>query len=336
MTTTPMLASSLLDMEREAKLTVTRLADAFGVRARPYIGRQISVPMGIEVEVRFHAFFPEIHRKYLSGRSFDSLDPAQKAAMSMDTSRAEEVLLPLLQRTVECGVPRGADRYWEFALNPCADTGLITQQLALLRDIGAIPSGYRHSLQITLGGLEAGADTGVLLFATELLHGMPSRIGQAFKQFLDGTPRNWAAKGRGGIFQKGGRDLIHGYGVATELRTLELPDDLDATLALLDDVAAGAEILHRAGDGEPQARKSWDAFKLVAYESILSHGLPIANWRKPHQEPEIWERYIEVFDALCADIRPAWQVLLRQEPEAFLAITNHTRPAAVAKTVKHH
>jgi hypothetical protein len=297
-------------MNDHALLVLRKLEARFSVPPLSVRGRSAGVPLGLEVEVRYHAYFPSIYDRYLRNSAYAELSVADQAALTEETTAAERRLLPILESTVACGIPRGADRYWEFALPPATDPALIAGMLVVLRHAGAIPEGYRHSLQITLGGLPATPAVSMLLMALELFHGRPARVQEASMTFTHTSGRRWEKKGQGGVHQKAARDLVGGFNVASELRSLELPDSESGIEDLLMDVAAAAEIIQRMNHHDAAATRIWQSFASGAGAALAAHGLPGGIWRKPHHDPATWMHYSESFNTLRDELAPSWRGLL--------------------------
>ncbi len=106
--------------------------------------------IGIEVEVPWSSYFPGLWKEYgLDQRKVSALSADELADLGRRCGDLEVDLLPQLRKTVECGVPRGNDRYWEFSLNPAHDAGLLVEQVRLLSAAGVLPRDRKHSLHVT-------------------------------------------------------------------------------------------------------------------------------------------------------------------------------------------
>lgn len=308
------------EMNSAAREVAARLARQFAVTPA-YDGLlwQGECPIGIEIEVKWRHYFPELWQAYFVDRKFEELSGTERAALDLACAEQESWLLPRLQATVECGVRRGADRYWEFALAPSADIFNSLEQLHVLRAAGLIPNG-EHSLHLTIGGLSATPDAYYLLMLLELLFGSAARIQSGFHTKNPKMSGGWARKGRAGIFIKEGADLQYGYDRAVELRVLSMADSTD-TEQLLKIVSTVSDILLAHQHGRPHPKQStWHALRGELKQALRDAGLPDENWNKPNLNPDVWQAFIGRFGALQAaaagafapyaqDLAPATQVL---------------------------
>ena len=118
-------------------LVCQRLAAAFNLVTCATVLRDEGVPdtlptIGIEVEVPFSSYFPGLWRSYgLDRRPLRDMEAHELHAFSTECAAAEVTLRRRLALTVECGVPRGADRYWEFSFAPVRSVGLLVEQVRL-------------------------------------------------------------------------------------------------------------------------------------------------------------------------------------------------------------
>ena len=120
-----------------------------------------TVPLGIEVEVSWKSYFPDL---WVEG--FPSqVSPEKLQEITATCSERERLLLPLLNKTVECGVQRGTDKYWEFAFPPTTDVVVTCDQVKILQHAQLIPKG-NHSLHVTIGGVIPNQDVGLVLLTT--------------------------------------------------------------------------------------------------------------------------------------------------------------------------
>ena len=132
--------------------------------------------IGMEVEVPWRAYFPRLWEEFGLSRGFAALSPAEAVALTEACALEEKELLPRLRLSQACGVPRGNDRYWEFAFDPCQDWRLPCAQAELLSAAGLLPRDGEGSLQVTLGGIRAGAGAQALARLLEALSSSPGRI----------------------------------------------------------------------------------------------------------------------------------------------------------------
>lgn len=238
--------------------------------------------IGIEIEVKFRYYFPEVFAKYFQdGTPFLDRPSWEQELINKKISKIEEDLLPRLEKTKE-KIPRGGDRYWEFAFNPTYNITELSKQVEELRSEGLIPVG-EHSLHITIGGLEANKHMYYVLFLMELEFLKKERIMAGFSP--KGWSDAWAKKGRGGIYIKRGADLI-GADIGVELRTLMLyPEtNLETMLGRL------ITLIN-------------DPHLVVKYKNILNkYDLPDINWEFPYRQKETWIKYINCFDEMKGDL----------------------------------
>lgn len=238
--------------------------------------------IGVEVEVRFSSYFPRVFDKYkLGSRPYSALSARQQANFIKDITPLEAKLLPMLEKTVELGVPKGKDRYWEFALQPAYHPNVIAEELELLRRANLIPMNQHHSLHITLGGLPKGKDAGMLLMVMELL-GCSSH-----QRIMSGVDPDravsWGRRGRAGMRERS-TDLAYGTTVAVEFRTLELQPTYQFTQFMLYVIWYLAECIRR-----PDMRHIWEivlaeAMKLVQHLDVST------NWGRGYENVDKWSK----------------------------------------------
>lgn len=241
------------------------------------------IPIGIEIEVKFSEFFPEIWRAFgLECRGVRSMSAAELQSFSECCTLAEAPVLKLLHETVVAGVPRGNDRWWEFALDPVHDVALLFDQVVLLSACGALPRNRPHSLQVTLGDIAPCPDVYYLAMLLELRTVDQARIDYGLSQAENTIFTGWARKGRAGVYEKVGMDLKHGSVVGCELRALQLPTDDETLLQLLREASWAANVI--AGKqgararSAPEAEERWAEFVHDARSALKFHGLPDRNW----------------------------------------------------------
>lgn len=246
--------------------------------------QQYQVPLGIEIEVPWRAYFPDL---FVAG--FPNVSADEMARITVECSRREAVLVPKLEHTVACGLQKGKDRYWEFAFDPVTNAEILVQQINVLQKAGLCPSGA-HSLQITFGGLRITRDVYYLALILESLCCSPERILQGFHPTNLYGVHGWSKKGIAGVHQKmGACNLLHGYGIAVEIRTLQMPETLEGLRHLF-------RVAHHYGEQIRQKQEyesvpAWDRLVTDLSGILKSHGLPDENWRAPHQRPEVWKRF---------------------------------------------
>lgn len=270
-------------LDQSSKTTCERLANRFGLEWSQAVPISCSVPIGIEIEVKFSSYFPSLWKEFdLERRGFASLSRDEMQTFSTRCSAIEEDLLPKLHATVAAGVPRGNDRYWEFALDPAHDVSLLVDQVELMTQAGVLPRDRRHSLQITIGDIKASPDVFYLAMLLELQTIDSERIAYGIEQTQKTIFTGWARKGRSGVFEKGAADLKHGSQVACELRPLQLPVERADFERLMADVSWGANAIAAKQGVRPlsdsEGLERWNRFVTDAKQALKDHGLPDKNW----------------------------------------------------------
>lgn len=287
--------------------TVDRLVEQFKYTG-PLLPASVnrSVPVGVEVEVAWRSFFPDL---WVEG--FPNVDSTTLAKITNQCTVRERELIPRLMQTVECGVQRGTDRYWEFAFAPVLDVSIVVNQIAVLRHAQLIPPG-QHSLHITFGGIQPSRDVYCVLMILEAFASTPERIMSAFHPTDADRSVTWGKKGRAGIFEKtGSHDLMHGYEVGSEVRTLLLPEQSNL-MCVLTAAQRLIELVHQAQVGKrpPILRHINDRCSTI----LARYGLPDVNWERPHQRPDVWRRWIDAFDPISSDVRALFAEVEHQIP----------------------
>lgn len=247
-----------------------------------------SLTIGCEIEVRWRHYFPELWEKYnMENVPYSRMDRQQQYDLSYDCDVLERELIPRLALTEAAGIPKGRDKYYEFAHSPVYHPYTLSIEVGLLKKLGLIPKGIKHSLQITIGGLGHSRDTGLMLMALELLgYTSPERILSAADS---DKALAWGRKGRAGLRERDGTLLSLGAEKAIELRTLELP----VTDREIGELFARTSLMANAINGvnEKQFMK-W--LNIVDELEQLGHWHNIdvwSNWGPPYQNPEIWKDF---------------------------------------------
>lgn len=271
-----------------SKETILNLEREFDCESFSHGELKSPFSIGIEVEVKFKYFFPEIHKKYFTNfKDYLKLEYSEKTAIKAEISSQEKELLEKLHKTVDCGIPHGLDRYWEFAINPAYDISLLCKQVDILNRSGLIPRGL-HSLHINIGDVKPTPRMYWVLMALELIFCNKERIKSGFSDNFHYISASWAKKGDGGILVKNYTDLKDSaFGI--ELRTLQFSGDSHELYHIL------KTLCFFLSEGD-------DILKSLKRES-LSLGLPNSNFGKPHTNPEVWKKYIEHFDYLSNFIK---------------------------------
>lgn len=258
-------------------------------------------PIGIEIEVKWKYYFPELWDKYLKHTQYKDLTISRQEELTKECTEQEKTLLPKLKATEECGIERGADRYWEFAFGAVTDVGITIKQLSVLQDQNLIPTG-NHSLHMTIGNLKGNKDSYYMLLLLEILFGNKERIESAFHKENDKLSNTWARKGMGGLFEKQSHELKYGYQNAIELRTLEVtPDTNIAQLLCLSSYVADI-IYDKMQKKENKNIKHWEKWLYETQNILIKKNLIDVNWKKPNLTPEYWLNYIAVFDEIKLEI----------------------------------
>ena len=288
------------------------------------------VSMGLEIETPWSAHFPELWERFgLSARSVGSLPPEELEELSAACAEREAVLLPRLLQTVACGVPRGNDRYWEFAFAPARDPALLAEIIRLLSRSGLLPRRKPLSLQITLGGVRADEDAQELALLLTALCAPASRLRLGIEQTRTAIHTGWARKGSSGVHEKQAHELSHGALFACEIRPLLLPvSDADAS-ALLRVASELGSALWASQSGEASIGgpgrteiAAWRSFRERAAalrEGLRLPSLPELRWGpgRPIARPA-WDRFIEGF----GDLAPLLRDALRQTHPGLGALTS--------------
>lgn len=264
--------------------TIKNLSREFNIipNSRPDYFSEFS--MGIEIEVKFRYFFPELFQKYFSDyNSYTELSYEEKDAIDAEIEKAEESIQEKLKKTVQCGIPKGVDKYWEFAFTPVYNISYLITQVDILNQAGLIPKG-KHSLHITLGNTTLSPRKFWILLMLELLYCDKNRIQEGFSKKYKTMSATWATKGESGILHKKSQDLLDSDS-GVELRTLQF----DGTADTLYDILTKAHHLIM-NDQFAICEMRREAWKV---------GLPDANWGNPHSNPDVWNKYIQNFDNLA-------------------------------------
>jgi hypothetical protein len=273
------------------------LIDAFGLghpdfhgthRLRHYEEKAMkadAVTIGCEVEVRFSSYFPELYAKYLEDTSFEELSNKQKLNFTAEINELEPMLQADLAKSEAAGVPKGKDRYYEFANLPVYHPYTLTVELSLLRDAGLIPKGIKHPLHITIGGLGHSQDVGYMLMTLELLgYTSPARI---WDVAVSNKAVTWARKGRAGMRERSAAELSLGATKAIELRTLELPETQRGIEELFGLTHKMATIICGKGTDLDVMRlaRVWEELAEIGHV----HDIDVySNWGRPYDNPQIW------------------------------------------------
>lgn len=263
-------------------------------------------PIGIEIEVKWRYYFPELWEKYLQNTKFKDLDIKKQEQLSLECSEIEKTLIPQLKLTEKCGIEKGLDKYYEFAFQPVTDIYLIYDQIHILKDLNLIPPG-EHSLHITIGDLGTNKDSYYFLLLLEMLLCSKERIQSAFHSENKSLSSTWARKGMGGLFLKQASELKYGYQKAIEMRTLQLCDNHDV-LQVLKVVSQISDIIFNKNHSQLDHKTVvWTTFVKDIQDILSQHKLIDTNWKKPNLTPNYWTDYINNFDSLKEKIIPLFE-----------------------------
>lgn len=310
----PLTPSKQLD--HEAVAVATRLATAFNLTTtcgeKPLNPGALSI--GIEIEVPWSSYFPGLWEKYgLAGRRISSLSTPELLELTRECSELETELHPRLQKVVDCGIPRGNDRYHEFAFNPVHDTSLLVEQVRLLSGAGLLPRQRKHSLQVTIGGMPRCRSLYYLAMLLEVQFVDPERIRGGMAQTESIIHTGWARKGMAGIHEKGPDDLKYGCAVASEIRMLQLPTDNLEFSKLMATVQWGANAIAEAQAGhETLAARQWSDFEAKAQKTLRINGFDDSNWSRIEaaaRRHEVWRTFSEKLALMRDELAPVFKSL---------------------------
>lgn len=259
--------------------------------------------LGIEIEVKWRYYFPQLWEKYLNNSSSPQLSQEKQDSLTQECSLLEKILLPKLALTEQCGIPKGQDKYYEFAFPPVKNIYILNSQLEILKKENLIPNG-NHSIHITIGNLTANKDTYYLLLMLELLMCSKERIASAFHKENKALSSTWARKGMGGIFVKEARELEHNCLTAIELRTLEINDQTDILFILKLTSIISDIIYDKSKNIYNPNNILWNEWLDKTQNVLTEENLIDINWKKPNLLPEYWHNYINKFDRLKEKINP--------------------------------
>jgi hypothetical protein len=278
--------------DNQAKETISLLKKEFniGIEEKPSLISKYTI--GAEIEVKFQYFFPEIFNKYFNNKKYNLYSEVEKVIITNEISIQEKNISPLLEKTVELGIPKGNDPYWEFAFNPVNDLTLLYYQIEILKKANLIPTG-EHSFHITIGGLKRDKKSYYILMILELLFLKQDRIlsGYNYETYMNST---WAKKGRAGITIKNENDLID-CSEAIEFRTLMIYNDTD--------IYSMFKILYHLLHNDCK-----DLIDNVVNE-MKKYNLPDKNWENIHRNMVIWNQYSESFNNLSKYTKDLFKIL---------------------------
>lgn len=267
--------------------------------ARSRISRAVTI--GIEVEVPWKAYFPDL---WMDG--FPNVGHEDLVRITTECNRREKTLIPLLMKTQECGIKRGADRYWEFAFDPVTDVSIACDHVEILRQHNLIPEG-RHSLHITFGGVRVSKEMYYVAMCLEAIACSPDRVVSGFNPKSPLLSQGWARKGMAGLFEKeGDHDIMHDMQYGTEIRLLWLPDTDAQLFSLLTIAQVMTDNALRVQRGETPT-SMWKDVVQQCKQALLDAGLPDRNWKRPNLEPEVWRQFADKLPEIQWHIRQSLQ-----------------------------
>lgn len=271
--------------------------------------------LGGEIEIPWSGYFPQLWDRFGLDRGFAALSLEERLALSEACSREEEALRPRLLKTVECGVPRGNDRYWEFAFDPVVDWRWLDRKIELLEGSGLLPNNGARSFQITIAGLRQGPDAQALARLLEAIASSPRRL----QMGLDAAARSvihtgWARKGSGGVHEKGPEELKGGAPFACEFRTLSLPADPEARRRLLATASLGALAIEHAARTEAPTdlARAWMAWREECETTLAQAGAAPDRlaWASSREIDRVaWGSYMAGFESIAQRLSARWEDL---------------------------
>ena len=281
--------------DNQARTTCELLSESFDVSSHTLDLAPCQVSIVIEIEVPWSSYFPNLWSEFcLEQRKISALSAAELADLSTRCAVLERDILPRLHKTVECGIPRGNDRHWEFSMRPVHSASLLVEQVRLLTAAGLLPRDRKHSLHITLGDIPRCEPLYYLGMLLELEFVEPQRIRDGIAQTRNVIHTGWTRKGLAGIVEKGSTELEGGATCASELRMLQLPQTDAESARLMNMVQWGANaIADLRGGRDTQAAQTWQSLQFTAVRMLHRHGLPAENWSRNGQNYEAWSRFAD-------------------------------------------
>lgn len=273
------------NFNKEAIANLDRVAKHFGKELTIYEPILCDYSIGIEVEIKFRDFFPELFEKYFKDRTWDTYSPCEQATISDEITVEEERLeiKERLEKITELGIKKGRDCYWEFALDPVTDLSIILTQLDLLSQLEVLPEGA-HSLHVTIGNLKSNEETYWIFAFCELMFSSAERISSGFDLRKRMT---FFKKGRAGLVVK--RWRLVGCDSAVEFRSLELV--VDGELSVTHDKLV---FLNKLLTSKPFRDEAISRAK----GTFKDLDLPNENWGSYSDNPEVWDRYANNYEVI--------------------------------------
>lgn len=275
-------------------------------------GHGLPPTVGCEVEVKWSSLFPELAHKYFGEqdiygkfeRKYRDLSDDQKSELDELSKFLDRTLKPRYESTVIMGIPAGSDAYWEFANAPTYHWKTLATEVGLLFDVGLIPTGYDHSLHVTVGGLrESGGGMGLILAGLELQFVSAERILHPTIENNFGTAISWDRRGHDGLRERHIGELALGQTIATEMRTLTVSSKDDAHQILKSSqMLAACLCAYRlrkqdSSDAVQVLATYWTQYRELMRNIFDVSELPIASWGTPRYNPDHWRKWADTIDA---------------------------------------
>lgn len=265
--------------------------------------------MGLELEVPWSFYYPELWERFGLARGFSALSETERFELNEACSIQEVEVRSKLELSTKCGVPRGNDRYWEFAVDPCSDWRLPCAQIELLAAAGLLPLKGSGSLQITLGGLRQGREVQALARLLEALCGSAERIRGGIRAASKGPIHSgWARKGSGGVLEKRADELKLGAASACEIRALSVPNGVERLRDLLRVASVAGAAVAKAQEGKVDEEvRAWMAFQEGCESLLKEEGVEALDQPAESLPVEAWLRYAERFESIRFKTIEAWE-----------------------------
>ena len=273
-----------MNFNEEALITLDRVAKHFGQELKRFEPIECNTSIGIEIEITFKHFFPEISEKYFKDRTWNSYSVEERELIDEEITIIENRIgvKHRLEKTLELGIKKGYDCYWEFALDPVTDLSIILTQLQLLQDLDLLPDG-EHSLHMTIANLGNNQETYWIFFLAEMLFSSKKRLETGFDKE---SRKTYFRKGTAGLLLK--RWRLVDCKEAIEFRSLELvikKGDLSITHKKLEYIC---KILNESEFRDSELERCKTLFNVL--------NMPNKNWGNYKDNPEIWDSFSNNYD----------------------------------------
>jgi hypothetical protein len=271
---------------KKALNVLEKVSEHFNTDLTRYTPIESNYSVGIETEIKFKYYYPELYERYFKGGRWKEYIPEQKNAINeiVTYTETEKGILSKLEKTKELGIKKGNDCYWEFALDPVTDLSLILTQLQLLIDLNLLPNG-QHSLHITIGNMNKTVDSYWLLFICEMLFSSQKRLSSGINKEKRAT---YFRKGESGLLVKRWR-LVE-CKTAIEFRSVGLFIENSKISITHEKLSYLNRLLN---DSEFQTNE------INKCKNILNDiGLPNENWKNYKDNPEIWDKYYDSYETI--------------------------------------